>query len=141
VHTVQANFGYTVWSNAALNTMTLDLKATATVSRIRLLNYDWDTRFHQYRIDASLDKATWTNVVDASTGTHQAGRLAREWPGALSAVHRAVQLGQHGRLPGGMEIFGTRPTPVANVASLNVQEGSQARFYVRLAPRRRQVGR
>ena len=48
--------------------MTMDLQAVRTVSRIRLLNWDWGYRVHQYRILASVDGKVWTTVADASTG-------------------------------------------------------------------------
>ena len=50
--------------------MTLDLRGTATVTRVRLLNYDWTYRIHRYRIESSLNGRTWTSLVNASTGSH-----------------------------------------------------------------------
>ena len=71
VHTVQSNYAYTVWTNLeSPGTMTLDLQCTATVARIRLLNYDWSYRVHQYRIEASPDGQAWAVVADASAGEH-----------------------------------------------------------------------
>ena len=71
VHTVQSNYAYTVWTNLeSPGTMTLDLQGTATVARIRLLNYDWSYRVHQYRIEASPDGQAWAVVADASAGEH-----------------------------------------------------------------------
>ena len=70
IHVVSTNYGYTVWTNVPPRTMTLDLNATATVSRVRLLNYDWDVRVHQYQIESSPDNANWTLLVDAGAGEH-----------------------------------------------------------------------
>ena len=71
VHTVQSNYAYTVWTNLeSPGTMTLDLQDTVTVARIRLLNYDWNYRVHQYRIEASPDGQAWAVVADASAGEH-----------------------------------------------------------------------
>ena len=39
-HTVSTNFGYTAWTAAPPGSMTLDLKTVATLSRVRLLNWD-----------------------------------------------------------------------------------------------------
>jgi hypothetical protein len=67
VHLSSANYGYTFWTNEPPGTMTLDLQEATTVSRIRLLNWDWSYRTHQYRIESSLDGAEWTTIVDANT--------------------------------------------------------------------------
>ena len=78
VHASRANYGYTTWTNrSSPGTMTLDLKAATSVSRIRLLNWDWSYRAHQYRIDSSLDGETWSPLVDASAGEH---RGWEDWP-------------------------------------------------------------
>ncbi|MGD9781663.1 MAG: putative Ig domain-containing protein [Kiritimatiellia bacterium] len=71
IHVVRANYGYTAWTNVPPGTMTLDLNATATVSRVRLLNYDWDERVHRYQIESSPDNANWTLLADASAGEHR----------------------------------------------------------------------
>ena len=77
VHDSRANCGYTAWTAAPPGSMTLDLKALATVSRVRLLNWDWDARVHQYAIESSADGATWSSLVDASAGEH---RGWEDWP-------------------------------------------------------------
>ena len=83
VHLSNANYGYTYWTNDPAGTMTLDLKAATTVSRIRLLNWDWGYRTHQYRIESSLDGAEWSILVDASAGEH---RGWEEWTVADPSV-------------------------------------------------------
>ena len=77
VHTSSANYGYTVWTSSPPGSMTLDLKSTATVSRVRLLNDDWSYRVHQYRIESSTDGSAWSGLVDASTGEHAGWE---DWP-------------------------------------------------------------
>ena len=70
IHLVSTNAAYTTWTNVPPGTLTLDLNATATVSRIRVLSYDWDARVHRYQIESSPDNSTWTLCADASTGEH-----------------------------------------------------------------------
>jgi hypothetical protein len=78
VHTSSANYGYTVWTNASKPTITLDLKDTATVSRIRLLNFDWVKQVQRYRLEGSTDGATWTDLAPAAQTTDRQGW--DEWP-------------------------------------------------------------
>ena len=113
IHNVETNYGYTIWTNLAdPGTLTLDLNATATVSRIRLLNFDWDTRVHRYQIESSLDNATWSLVADAGSEAHAGWD---DWPVAdesirylrftglsntVSAVVRISEWEVYGRLAG-----------------------------------------
>ena len=51
--------------------MTLDLKGLCTISSTRLLLYDLDSRYYQYKIEASSNNTTWVTIVDRTTGTWQ----------------------------------------------------------------------
>jgi len=70
IHTASTSYGFAVWTNVPPGTMTLDMKAPTAVTRIRLLNYDWDSRVHRYTIESSLNGTNWSMWVDASTGAH-----------------------------------------------------------------------
>ena len=66
VHTSSANYGAAVWTSTPPGTLTLDLKTTTTVSRLRLLNPDWTCVSQRYRIEGSRDGAAWNLLADAS---------------------------------------------------------------------------
>ena len=51
--------------------MTLDLKGPCTISSMKLLLWNLDNRYHRYKIEASLDNATWTTIVDRTATTNQ----------------------------------------------------------------------
>ena len=51
--------------------MTLDLKSPCTISSLKLLLWNLDNRYHRYKIEASLDNATWTTIVDRTAMTYQ----------------------------------------------------------------------
>ena len=120
--------------------MTLDLKAAAVLSRVRLLNWDWDYRVQRYKIESSLDGAVWTNLVDASAGD----RIGWEdWPlgGASARYLRFTGLYNSKGSPvlvAEWEVYGTlTPQPNAEVArsNVNVREAGEGRLFVRLASR------
>ena len=71
VHTSNANYGYTVWTNDPPGTLTLDLQREITVARLRLLNWDWVYRVHRYTIESSVDGTNWEMLVDARGEDHQ----------------------------------------------------------------------
>ena len=111
VHATRSNYGYTVWTNDPKGEIDLDLGAAMTVSRMRLLNCDWDYRLHQYQIESSLDGTNWTLRVDASTGEHHGWEdwtLANEsirylrFTGLSNTYNRAVCISE-------WEVYGTRP--------------------------------
>ena len=79
IHTVAANYGYTVWNGTPPGTMILDLKVTSTVTRVRILNADWSYRLNRYRIESSLDGAGWTMLADASASERSGWD---DWAGA-----------------------------------------------------------
>ncbi len=102
IQTVSTNFGYTCWTNlSSPGTITLDLKAETAVSRIRLLNWDWDARVHRYKIEWSLNGTDWspTPLVDASTGAHSGWEDWEVNQMARPAVHGPLQLGHSERVP------------------------------------------
>ena len=137
VHTSSANYGYTVWTNlAAPGTMTLDLSATATVSRIRLLNYDWSYRAHRYRIDRSANGTDWTELVNAGGEDRQgwddwplANESARylRFTGLSNSANSTVCVAE-------WEVYGSLPPPPMqlNRSAANVRENGEGRFFVRL---------
>ena len=89
----------------------LDLGAVMTVSHMRLLNFDWNYRMHQYQIESSLDGETWELLVDASTGAHHgweawtledASIRYLRLTGLSNTYNRAVCISE-------WEVYGTRP--------------------------------
>ena len=111
-HTLNSNYGYTIWTNlAAPGSITVDLKATATVARVRLLNWDWVYRVHRYRIESSVDGSTWSLLVDASGEDHAGWD---DWPVANQAVRYLRFTGLYSSynqcvLVSELEVYGTRP--------------------------------
>jgi hypothetical protein len=138
-HVTSANYGFTVWTNVPAGTLTLDLKALTTVSRIRLLNWDWLLRAQRYQIHYSPDGANWTLLVDAGGADRQGWD---DWPiadqdlrylrftGLINSENECVLVSE-------LEVYGTRdlsglPQPVISQTSVNVREGGEGRFFVRL---------
>ena len=70
IHAVSTNYGHTVWTANPQGAITLDLKSVATVSRVRLLNWDWTCRFQRYRIESSADGTNWTPLAVAALERH-----------------------------------------------------------------------
>ena len=144
VHTNDTGRGYTLWTNDPPGSATLDLKALATVSRIRLLNWDWNRQVQRYQVDGSADGANWTRLVDASGEDHagwddwmvtnQALRYLR-LTGLSNSADGCVKWAE-------LEVYGLRdmspPKPVVWRPAVNVREGGEGRFFVRLdkAPER-----
>ena len=62
-----------LWTNVANapGNMTLDLKGLCTISSMKLLLWDLDNRYYRYKIEASIDNATWTTIVDRTATTNQ----------------------------------------------------------------------
>jgi hypothetical protein len=137
VHIVSTNYGWTVWTNEPPGTLTLDLIQTSTVSRVRLLNWDWFRRIQRYVVETSADGATWTMLADASEGDHYgweewvvAERQARyvRFTGLYNSTNQCVLVSE-------LEVYGTRPLPdliEVSKAAVNVREGGEGRFFVRL---------
>ena len=70
VHMVSTNYGYTKWTNDPPGYMVLDLGGLSTVTHVRVLNFDWSYRVHQYLIESSMNGVDWSTAADASTGEH-----------------------------------------------------------------------
>ncbi len=139
IHNVSTNYGYTIWTNSPQGTITLDLKAEATVSRIRLLNWDWVYRAHRYLVESSTDGTHWTTLLDA-TGEEHTGwdnwtvnnevlRYLR-FTGVSNTYNQCVVVSE-------LEVYGTRdanlPQPVLLKTAVNVREGGEGRFFVKLS--------
>jgi hypothetical protein len=86
IHTSSAQVASTVWTGAVPGTLTLDLKTTTTLSRIRVMNPDWTPAMQRYRIEGSRDGADWSLLADA--GTEDRGGWD-EW--AVSGVARYLR--------------------------------------------------
>ncbi len=139
VHTDSLNYGHTWWTNVPPGTMTLDMKNTATVSRVRLLNFHWTHRVHRYTIESSTDGVNWSMLADASGEDRQGWD---DWPvadvavrylkftGLSNSANQSVAIAE-------LEVYGTRPEidvalPVFSKASVNVREGGRGTFFMRL---------
>jgi len=138
VHTSSANYGYTVWTNDPPGTLTLDLRAAAIVSRVRLLGWDWTYRTQRYRIDSSCDGTNWLTFADAG-GTDRHGW--DDW-GATNATLRYLRFVGLGDSAGvyqpvaEWEVYGERPPmPGTEISedAIGVREAGEGRFFVRLA--------
>ncbi|MGD9782011.1 MAG: discoidin domain-containing protein, partial [Kiritimatiellia bacterium] len=137
VSTVSTNYAYTIWTNPAQGTITMDLGEGATVSRVRLLNWDWDNRYHRYTVESSTNGTAWTTLLDAS-GTDRQGwddwafssqnlRYLR-FTGLSNSVNKGICVAE-------WEVYGTRPPlpqPVIMATNVLVRENGEGRFYVRL---------
>jgi len=137
VHTSSANYAYTVWTNDPPGTLTLDLQAAATVSRVRLLGWDWTYQTQRYRLESSLDGANWLTFADAG-GTERHGW--DDW-GATNAALRYLRFVGLTNSAGvyqpiaEWEVYGERPPmPGAEISedAIDVREAGEGRFFVRL---------
>ena len=69
-YTGSAGFGYTIWTPTPGN-MTLDLKGLYTITRTKLLLWDLDSRYYQYKIEASSNNTTWVTIVNRTATTNR----------------------------------------------------------------------
>jgi len=137
VHAASTNYGYVVWTSSPPGTLTLDLKATATVSRIRLLNWDWNFRSQRYAIDSSEDGTNWTRVADALAQDRQGWD---DWPVAEQPMRYLRFIGTSNSANAyvcvsELEVYGVLPPPPwleFSTGGVNVREGGEGRFFVRL---------
>ena len=67
VHTSAAAVATATWTSVPPGTLTLDLKGTSILSRVRILNPDWTVAAQRYRLEGSRDGAEWTLLADAGT--------------------------------------------------------------------------
>ncbi len=139
VHAASTNYAFATWTNDPRGTITLDLKTMATVTRIRLLNWDWLNRSQRYAIEHSTDAANWSPLVDASGADRQGWD---DWAVASQSLRYLRITGltnsanQYVVVPE-LEVYGTRDLtslaqPVVYSAAVNVREGGEGRFFVRL---------
>ncbi len=128
VHTVLNQFGYTIWTNVPPGTMTLDLRQATTVSRVRVLNWDWTCRFHRYVVEGSADGSSWTTLADASGADRQGWddwavadvtvRYVR-FTGLTNSANVAVCISE-------LEVIGTRAATRRSLASTGVMAAESA---------------
>ena len=139
VHTSNANYGYTIWTSDPPGTMLLDLKRPTQLTQVRLLNWDWTYRVNRYRLEASADGTTWTDLAEDAHETDRQGwddwavngdpvRFVR-FTGLSGSANQCVVISE-------LEVYGTpEPLPVLEVSktAVNVREQGEGRFFVRLA--------
>ncbi|HRT04705.1 MAG TPA: MBG domain-containing protein [Kiritimatiellia bacterium] len=114
VHNVSTNYGYSIWTNDPPGRFTLDLNGVRTVSRVRLLLWDWIYRTQSYRVESSVDGTNWTVLADASRGDRngwedwdvsgQAFRFLRV-VGLSSSANPYVLISE-------LEVYGAPPAPL-----------------------------
>ncbi len=136
VHNARTNYAYTIWTNATQGTITLDLQTVSTVNRLRILNWDWTYRTHDYKVESSLNGTAWTTLVnvqgrqgwdDWSTGNATARYL--RFTGLSNSVNNGICIPE-------WEVYGTRsplPLPEVSAATTLVREDGEGRFFVRLS--------
>ena len=137
IHTDRYNYAYAIWTNEPIGYMVLDLQAPVTLSRIRLLNWDWSYRTHEYTIESSADGDSWSTLIDATGEQHQGWD---DWTVSVPSVRYLRFTGIANSVDKGIcvsewEVFGTRPqTELLEFAQsgVNVREGGTGRFYVRM---------
>ena len=137
IHTVSTNYGYVGWATVPPGTLTLDLGDTQTITRVRLLNWDWVYRTQRYRLEGSRDGVIWTNLADSESADRQGWD---DWPVA-SAKARYLRLTALTNSSGGpvvvseWEVYGERaPPPLLAISreQVYVREGGEGRFFLRL---------
>ena len=117
--------------------MTLDLKGVCTISSTKLLLWDLDSRYYRYKIEASRDKATWTTIVDRTTGTWKSWQNISFNPPIQARYLRLT--GTYNSANGRFhvvewEVYGIAPAPVilTSANAVTVPEGGTASFQVKL---------
>ncbi len=138
IHNSSTNYGYTIWTNIPAGRITLDMKQSMLVSRIRLLNWDWVYRAHRYTIESSEDGSNWSTLIDASAEDHvgwddwevedSSARYLR-FTGLTNTANQCVVVPE-------LEVYGVPgPLPAVELSSdsVNVREAGEGRFFVRLA--------
>ena len=137
IHNASTNYGYVGWGTVPPGTLTLDLGDTQTVTRVRVMNWDWVYRTQRYRLERSCDGVAWTNVADTESADRQGWD---DWPVA-SAKARYLRLTALTNSSGGpvvvaeWEVYGQRaPPPLLAISreQVNVREGGEGRFFLRL---------
>ena len=133
IHLLNSNYAYLNCTNVPPGALTLNLKGAVEITRVRVLNWDWDVRAHRYQIEASDDGANWTLLVDASGEEH---RGWDDWAVAASAHYlRFTALSNTANALLALaewEVYGHRPAPLLSAQGVNVRENGEGRFFVRL---------
>ena len=139
IHALNSNYAYLRTTSAPPGALTLDLRSRQTISRVRVLNWDWDARVHRYVIESSADGAHWNVLVDAS------GEDRRGWDDwAVATSARFLRLTGLSNSANALvaiaewEVYGATVAADAapielSAATLNVREHGEGRVYVRLA--------
>ena len=70
VHTAATAVATATWTSAPPGTLTLDMKGTSVLSRVRILNPDWTVAAQRYCIEGSPDGEDWSLLADASQDAH-----------------------------------------------------------------------
>ncbi len=138
VHMLSTNYAFTTWTSVPPGTMTVDMQTAMTVSRVRILTWDWNYRDHRYVIESSVDGSSWSTLADASTGAH---RGWEDWPVADESIRYLRFTGLTNSVNAGvcvpeLEVYGERPLPELiqlSKTTVNVREDGEGRFFVRLA--------
>ncbi len=139
IHGTSANYGHTSWTNEPPGTMTLNFNGLATVSQVRLRNWDWTYRVHRYRLESSLNGADWTLLADASGEDRQgwddwavSNQPMRylKFTGLSNSANESVLLCE-------LEVYGERtlvplPQAVFSKTNIHVREDGSDRVYLRL---------
>ena len=86
VHTSAAAVATAAWTSSPSGCLTLDLKGTSVLSRVRILNPDWTVAAQRYRLEGSRDGTVWAPL--AETGAEDR-RGWDEW--AVSAPARYLR--------------------------------------------------
>jgi len=136
LHTNRSNYSYLFWT-APQGTLILDLQDEMTVSRVRLLNWDWSYRTHRYTIESSTDGVSWSLLADASGSDHQGWD---DWDVAETSMRYLRFIGLSNSANNAIcvpewEVFGTPPLEEGleiSYPSFNVREGGEGRFFVRM---------
>jgi len=133
IHNSSTNYAYTIWTNDPPGALTLDLQVATAIARIRLLNWDWVQRSQRYRIEASTDGAVWTSLVDASGEDHQ-GWDDWEVDGAARYLRFTGLTNSAGSFAvvSELEVYGPQSWLEVSKDTVNVCEGGEGRFFVRL---------
>ncbi|HPT17162.1 MAG TPA: MBG domain-containing protein, partial [Kiritimatiellia bacterium] len=140
VHASSVNYGFVVCTSVPPGTITLDLKALTTVSRVRLLTWDWVCLLHRYTIESSTDGSNWTTLIDATGADHHGWD---DWAVADVALRylrftgESTTQNRDSLSVAELEVYGTRdlsglPQPALSASALNVREDGEGRFFLRL---------
>ena len=108
VHTSATAVATAAWTSSPSGSLTLDLKGTSVLSRVRILNPDWTVAAQRYRLEGSRDGTAWTLLAYAGAEDR---RGWDEWPVSAPARYlRFTALSNSASSAVGLaewEVFGT----------------------------------